>query len=416
MQARRSKWITGIVGALLTTLGASLMLPARGETAAFYVSPSGSDSNDGRSVQSPFQSLEKAQSAMRASSVKTTYLLGGTYTRSAPLKLYKEDNGESWLGYAGQTPVLDGGESTPMGITVTGDRITIRWITLQNFVKIGINVWNSSNVLVDSNTILNTLCTGWNQGGISLSKNINNVRVTHNLVKGSQYAGIMYVNSSGDRYSSLDISFNEVLDTCTKVKDCGALYADDEDHQGTGLVLRNNIVGNFGDDSKESKGIYLDAYISNAVVEDNIVYGSGSYGMQIHGGSNDVFRNNIFDISGVKTLGLYQLHPTPRAPAGGMNGNAFTCNIVYSSKTPPPALWSVKLGSNDNTPRVEKNLYWGSVRALPNGGPVADASPTVADPHFESPAEGKYSMPADAPSFCDFHAIERSRVGPVANS
>jgi hypothetical protein len=67
---------------------------------AYYVSPTGSDSNPG-TLASPFLTLEKAQTAMRAGSQKKTYLRAGTYTRTAQLALTSADNGETWATYSG---------------------------------------------------------------------------------------------------------------------------------------------------------------------------------------------------------------------------------------------------------------------------------------------------------------------------
>lgn len=63
---------------MLLSLGALLCLSTTNAYAAnYYISPSGSDSNLG-TLESPFGSITKAQSA--ASSGDTVYILGGTYT------------------------------------------------------------------------------------------------------------------------------------------------------------------------------------------------------------------------------------------------------------------------------------------------------------------------------------------------
>jgi hypothetical protein len=56
-------------------------------TDAFYVSPSGSDSNAGTSPSKPFLTLDKAKTAMERSATKTTYVLGGMFSLSAPITL-----------------------------------------------------------------------------------------------------------------------------------------------------------------------------------------------------------------------------------------------------------------------------------------------------------------------------------------
>ncbi|ALG74239.1 hypothetical protein VY88_20930 [Azospirillum thiophilum] len=84
---------------------------------AFYVAANGKDSWSGKlaapnadGTDGPFASLEKAQAAMRAGSIDTTYIREGTYHLTKTLELTSADNGHSFLNYPGETPVLSGGE------------------------------------------------------------------------------------------------------------------------------------------------------------------------------------------------------------------------------------------------------------------------------------------------------------------
>src|SRR5260221_490977 len=79
-------------------------------SSGFFVSTTGSDSNDG-SFAHPFASLAQAQSAMQHSTVQTTYVEGGDYFLHDTLNLTAADNGESFLAYQGQTATLHGGQS-----------------------------------------------------------------------------------------------------------------------------------------------------------------------------------------------------------------------------------------------------------------------------------------------------------------
>ena len=94
--------------AVLVLMAASV---AAAQTPAYFVSPTGDDSNDGTIYAAPFQTLERAQIAMQTAGTghAVTYLEGGIYARSQALKLsgYYDQN-KSWLAYPGQTPVLEG--------------------------------------------------------------------------------------------------------------------------------------------------------------------------------------------------------------------------------------------------------------------------------------------------------------------
>ncbi|MDP9044527.1 MAG: right-handed parallel beta-helix repeat-containing protein [Pseudomonadota bacterium] len=100
-------------------LSLACMAPA-GAAVALYVSPSGSDSNDGRSAATPLRTLARAQSAVRALNGHVNddivvQLASGTYVLSATLALTAADSGMNghtvfWQGPpAGPLPVISGG-------------------------------------------------------------------------------------------------------------------------------------------------------------------------------------------------------------------------------------------------------------------------------------------------------------------
>ena len=103
------------VAALLTSGVAAGAAPA---PVSFYVSPTGSDSNSGTSQSSPFQTLQKAQAAVRAvdqasAGPVTVYLAGGDYRLSSPLTFTTADSGTNgdvwWRAESGAFPVVSGG-------------------------------------------------------------------------------------------------------------------------------------------------------------------------------------------------------------------------------------------------------------------------------------------------------------------
>ena len=103
------------IATLLAGVPAALAAPA---PVAFYVSPTGSDSNSGTSQSSPFQTLQKAQTAVRAvdqsaSGPITVYLAGGDYRLTSPLTFTTADSGTTgdiwWRAESGAAPVISGG-------------------------------------------------------------------------------------------------------------------------------------------------------------------------------------------------------------------------------------------------------------------------------------------------------------------
>jgi hypothetical protein len=96
--------------------GVLAALPAHAATAVnFYVSPTGSDSNDGASASTPFRTLTKAQAAVRGVDQSTAgpitvNLAGGDYRLTAPLAFTAADSGTvsdvTWQAESGAFPVI----------------------------------------------------------------------------------------------------------------------------------------------------------------------------------------------------------------------------------------------------------------------------------------------------------------------
>jgi hypothetical protein len=126
---------------LLAFCGGSLLLSRQVHAAVqatYYVSPTGSDSNSGTSINAPFATLDHARQVVESINGNMTgdivvYLLGGTYTVSNTVTFTSNDSGTNghnivYAAYPGQTPVLSG------GTRITG------W-TLHDSSK---NIWQAS--------------------------------------------------------------------------------------------------------------------------------------------------------------------------------------------------------------------------------------------------------------------------------
>ncbi|HEY4460304.1 MAG TPA: right-handed parallel beta-helix repeat-containing protein [Pseudonocardiaceae bacterium] len=107
--------LAGVATLAFLANGPALAAPA---PVSFYVSPTGSDSNSGTSQTSPFQTLQKAQTAVRAvdqsaSGPITVYLAGGDYRLTSPLTFTTADSGTNgdiwWRAEDGAAPVISGG-------------------------------------------------------------------------------------------------------------------------------------------------------------------------------------------------------------------------------------------------------------------------------------------------------------------
>lgn len=106
----------------------------------FYVAENGSDANDGKSIDKPFATIQKAQEAVREaknSNPNKDYVViirGGTYYLDNTLSMTKEDGGQNqyrvtYAAYQDETPVVSGGK-----------KVTSTWNPCEDEDKQGIYV------------------------------------------------------------------------------------------------------------------------------------------------------------------------------------------------------------------------------------------------------------------------------------
>jgi parallel beta-helix repeat protein len=444
---------------------AFLLLPVPRAHAAtsYYVSgTSGNDSWSGRlpapnptHSDGPFQTLAKAQSAMRKNStIKTATLRAGTYSIAGDgFALTSADDGETWIPYAGEKVILDGGGTgsiraqnvtklTLEGITFQnmaggsgrsgalligrGSGITIRWNTFlgcRGYCILGHNLESS---LIDSNAF-----NGQSPANvfrkipykvISLACGNNNT-VSHNLIENAQGGGIA-ITADTSCFSSMSNNImdrNILKNVNTDDFDMGALYAWDSQGETSGLRITNNVIR--GQGTNNIRGIYLDQAITGAIVTGNICSGCGNYGVVINGGGNNTVENNIFDLSSLATLsepkqglgmyfnqGVTSLH---------MSGNLFSNNIIYSATRFSNKFWEQCCAVNGPQDRlnVHTNLYCSANgSAVPNGGPISDQDVKRCCPGFADPANHNYAIPSDS---CVYSQIKWQALatdqGPLPN-
>ncbi len=391
---------------------------------SYYVSTSGNDSNPG-SINSPFKTLAKAQAAMESSSIKVATLRGGTFSVANSFTLSSADSGQSWVGFAGETAILDGGGNG--GVIFNGaNNMVIENLTIQN-VGIGLSIVAANNVTVRWNNFLNctTNCVKanyycdkitvdsntFNGGGgngtylaaVFMSFHITNSTVTHNFIQNFGGPGISFAAGTGSQETSTNnvIDRNRIVNTLTVSDDSGAIYILDRTHLATGYQITNNIIDTVGRGSltTNTHSIYLDDQTSNVKVAGNTCRVCGQTALQYHGGDHNTFTNNILDLSSGSLIGLYQ--DDPEFGSYGMNSNTFQKNIVYFANPAPAALWSTVMTQGGSAlPNVSQNNYFSAQgTAIANTNPIVDSSPSFVNPGFSGAAIGNYAMPSNSPVY-----------------
>jgi hypothetical protein len=393
--------------------------------AAYYISLGGNDSGSGSS-SSPFRTLARAQQAARNSSTKTIVIRGGNYGVSATVDMTAADSGEAWIGFPGESAILDGGSGIVMNIHDGANNITIENLTIQNVSK-GIAItaastetirWNtflncsqncvsvnyySDHVFVDSNSFNGGGGNGTALGAVTMAFHTTSSTVSHNLIQNFAGPGIAFEAGTGaqevSNYNVIDR--NRVINTVTGSDDSGAIYIMDRSHLAVGYQVTNNIIDTVGNGSLNTAlhGIYLDDQTSNVLVSGNSCRLCGQQAIQIHGGDHNTFVNNVFDLSSGAKIGLYQ--DDPEFGTYGMGSNVFQRNILYFANGAANPLWdNVMSAGGSSSPLVSNNLYYSAAGAsIPNGGAITDSQPKYGNPQFANAAGGNYSMAGSSAAY-----------------
>jgi hypothetical protein len=398
-------------------------------TTAWYVSPSGSDSNNGTSNTTPFLTLEKAQAAAQgSSSVKTIYLMAGTYHRTAAINLSTSDNGETWTYQPSDgvnNAILDGGGSTYSAFEVFGSNITFNGIKMQNYTNYELHKDGGATVtgIIVENCDLGSLtATGtWNSGAIEF-ENINGVTIKNNYVHDTPSQGIaLFAYASGSVLDNVSITGNCCLRNVQAQTDGGAIYCSDHNgYKSSGNTsITNNYCKDYGNSgSARACGIYLDDSASYWTITGNVigppnpawVNGSQScYGIEENNGSYNVVKNNIIDLGTTSevyaVVWYYGDNPVTSLTGPNQTGEIFEQNLVISNfagnNSPPEfgggdVLFYQNSGSASDYTISNNDYYnYGGGQHISNGAVKSDSSPLNINPLF-STADYTYTISASS--------------------
>lgn len=384
--------------------------PYIGEPVTYYVSPTsiGNDSsNDGKSAEKPFKTIQKAASLTNAGD--TVLIMPGEY--------YATENSNKWLNIT-RSGAYDKKTSTAHYVTYKAyDSNNKPKIMLPD--NIG-GVWNM--VFVEANYIIidgleiegnkaATLAMGEENyeavaaGGVDWVKfaktNTNGISVHGNRivvrncdVHDMAAAGI----GGGGDYITVEnnISHSNCWYTFYATSGISFMANVDSDNNTTDykIIVRNNTVydnetmvkwvttKNYSD----GNGIIFDvddAYKGKKLVENNIVYENGGSGIHTYKSHNvDIVNNTIYNNSRSPHMSYQQLF------ANASDNNNFLNNIVYGRE----GKQNISNGGFNNV--FANNIFFGGNTIAGHAG----INYKIADPKFVSLEEGKY----------DFHLQENS--------
>jgi len=415
-------------------------------------STNGNDSNNGLTPATAFKTLAKCQTAMQGSSTKTCTVRGqptaGIYLLTTNLSFGSADNGETWVAYFNETPVIDGNSNT-YHVTASSSNFSMYGFTFQNMLVHGYSWfaanagpytfrWNTflncgancfgiaglKNSLLDSNTFNGQ--TNGNVSGnlqffsaIAFGSGSSSNTVSHNLCEHLAGGCTQQSDGSGTSSNNNIVSYNLAIDVLKTCIDCGVYYGYTAGSAPTGNQFLYNIAINGGNAYNSGKCFYLDNGFSNVLIQGNTCVDSSytdtnycisngqsscnsnaNFGIFYHTGGNNKVINNIFeshdtaaysDYWGNRMNGIYV-----GSYQGSASGDMFNNNIVFSPSGWPNPLW---FGQGGTPPTASTNDYWSAAGTpIANYG-VTDGNPKFVDPMFKNPAANDFSIPTNSPVY-----------------
>jgi hypothetical protein len=295
--------------------------------------------------------------------------------------------------------MIAGGPALPASIALSNNggtlnsNLTIRWNTFLNCLDNCIGGYVSDNILIDSNIFRNQSPanngSGNNYSAINLYLQGHNVTTTYNdcgSLQGECVAEQPQTNA-GDTYGTYTISHNLAQNVNLTGLDAGAFYWRDDgrmcNFSGCWTVYGNYVSNNAStfQTNSATRCYYADDKASWATVTGNVGIRCGSTPWQIHGGNNNVFTGNYWDISDACAAGnmFVGFYSSPVTGNFGMAGNVTGGNIIASSGCFPNGLYSVILTGGDALPTNNGNFYYSRTGSViqPNYAGIIDSSPII---------------------------------------
>ncbi|MGZ3825357.1 MAG: right-handed parallel beta-helix repeat-containing protein [Bdellovibrio sp.] len=242
----------------------------------YFVSPNGSDSNNGTSLSTAVKTIRKALSIARSAG-DIVYVRAGTYIETVSI----DQNGITLSAYQNEKPVIDGQSSLPSGdwgslISVWGNDNKISGFEVKNSNITGIHVGGYGIQIIGANNTISKMDVHhiW-ENGILINGDFN-------IVEDSKVWQAAYRNSinSGTANWASGLSAARNNSASALIKGITS-YA---------TIRRNTVYNNWGEG--------LSCYeVDHCTMEDNIVYDNWATNMYLSDATNSLVQRNLAYVS-----------------------------------------------------------------------------------------------------------------------
>lgn len=315
------------------------------EATIYYVDPAGSDSNNGTSEATPFQTFRKGVQVLGAGD--TVYIKNGTYEESSYVQISNvtgtQANPIKILAYPGHAPVIHWINDTitapvysRLVLQRTPHNLPIAYITVEGLRfqggASGIRWYNCQNCTIRRNTIDDPYASGiLGTGGLDTLIE-DNIIISAGSLEGGAHG--LYLN--GSRYTvknniiydsqKYGIQLNGTASPTDTVNYPSADFAKTDD-----VIIVNNTLAY----QREAAGLVIwGQYVNNLRVENNIFYENAQTGSNncitfVSSGSTGItVRNNLAYASGSGATNCIEVDPNmPEGVNWTQSGNSINSSL-----------------------------------------------------------------------------------------
>ena len=375
--------------------GIAIDVPGQGTGKIYYVSNSGSDSNNGLSPSTPFATMQHAAGITNPGDVVD--VMAGTYTSTewTVIDVARSGTASAYISYqgypAGTHPVIQLNNNNWQGITVEAN-----YISVDGFEIIG----NAKSFTAATANPSDLNDPQYNEGGIDAGNFVmgtvnHHILVTNNIIHDTSGGGI------GDGYADyVTIAGNIVYNTSNwsgyAESGISATPMDSDSNTGYKTIIINNVLYNNANYElnytncsgtcgiTDGEGIILDSSVSvghyggRTYIANNIVYNNGSSGIQVGPNSAhaDVVNNTVYK------NGTNLPQEGEITSQSSTDVNAYN-NIVYSS--------AAETASSGFTQEDYNDFFAVSPKTIA-------AHDIAADPDFVNAAGNNFQLQASSPA------------------
>lgn len=349
----------------------TLLEPVIAQSATYYVSLSGKDTNSGTSPSAPFRTLLKAVKPLHPGD--TLYIRGGTWTEQLNLMQYNTSGTSGGYikiaGYPGETVTIRYAEPLVGGYGPIKARGSRGYLIFENLVLDGINM---------------PTATGWQ------IDHQNHHFILRNLdIKNFRYNGLY---TAGNNIQVINCKIHDNKPPSTTGYYYG-IYA----YRGSNLLLQGNHVynnsggglhlypGPHSSPTIRNNSIHHNNYQAKASVGGIILYASSPGGI-----SNAKVYNNLVYKNGTSSSGAatgIRLHNT--------TGTKVWNNTIYANKT-----YGLQIASSNFSTVAQNNIIYGNGAGnySNQSGSTSYTNNVTTDPKFVSASSNNFQLQANSPA------------------